>query len=69
MIENGYQNPGLHPILLALSIVLHLNQDPGEISRSHGIVTQHGLYRSDVDFPLGIVDLPEEDRWWEALGK
>jgi hypothetical protein len=69
--NNQWTNPGLHPILLTLSIVIVEKEDIGTIGRHHKLMKEHKHYRSDVVFPSDLSDLlpPKEDRWWELLGK
>jgi hypothetical protein len=59
----------LHPILAALSIVLHYDEDLGNIKRSHPGLKGHSLYDPKAEFPEDLSHvLPSADRWWEELG-
>ena len=61
----------LHPTLVALSIVLELNEDLGRITRSHPGRERHAFYNADFKFPEDISNLLPRpaDRWWEHLGR
>ena len=61
----------MHPILIALSIVMTGQEDLSHIARDHPGRLRHRFYDASVDFSADISDLlpPGEDRWWEALGK
>ena len=61
----------LHPTLVALSIVLELEEDFSRINRSHPTREIHQFYKADAEFPENIADLLPEpsNRWWEHLGK
>jgi len=62
--------PGLHPTLIALSIVLHHDEDLGSINQSHPDQQSHEFYKADANFPNNISDLlPSADHWWEGLGE
>jgi len=60
----------MHPTLVALSIVLHRDEDLGNITWSHPEWHRHKYFNAQAEFPKDISDLlPSEDRWWEGLGK
>jgi hypothetical protein len=63
--------PPLHPILVALSIVLDGKEDLGNITRSHPKQNTHSYYDESAIFPEDLSDLlpPKTDRWWEPLGE
>ena len=69
--KNGGVRIPVHPTLVALSIVVELDEDLGNINRSHPERFRHSLYNASAEFPLDISDLlpPSADRWWEGLGK
>lgn len=71
MRENGGKCPPIHPILIALSIVLVDKEDLSCISRNHPRRSHHSYYDASADFSADISDLlpPSEHRWWEILGK
>jgi len=60
----------MHPTLVALGIVLHRNEDLGNINRSHPDRDEHEWYDGSALFPEDISNLLPEatDRWWEQLG-
>jgi len=61
----------LHPTLVALSIVLELNEDLRRITRSHPGQERHAFYNVDFKFPKDISNLLPQpaDWWWEHLGR
>jgi hypothetical protein len=63
--------PPLHPVLVALTIVLKGNEDLGNIKASHLLQEKHNYYQAEAKFPDNLSDLlPEESgHWWEHLGK
>jgi hypothetical protein len=68
--DGGTRTP-LHPILVALSIVLDRDEDLGRVTRSHPDREEHEFYEAGAFFPLHNSDSlpPSADRWWEHLGK
>jgi hypothetical protein len=61
--------PILHPLLVALSIVLDSNEDLSLITASHRDLQRHKYYSPSAEFPELSPFLPEgEDHWWEDLG-
>ena len=62
--------PPLHPTLVALSMVLHRDEDLGTINRTYPDQGKHIYYKAGAVFPDDISDLlpPSADRWWEHLG-
>ncbi|KAN0121379.1 hypothetical protein V8E52_003275 [Russula decolorans] len=67
--ENGGACPPLHPILIALSIVLDRDEDLGRITRFHPGRWEHEFYDDSAEFPADLSDLlpPSADCWWEPL--
>jgi hypothetical protein len=67
---NGDVTFPLHPILVALQIVLDQNEDLGSITRSHPDLKVHSFYDETAKFPADISHMlpPIADRWWEQLG-
>jgi len=64
--------PDLHLTLIALTIVLHRDEDLSMINRSHPDLENHKFYKARAEFPDDISDLlpsGSADRWWERLGK
>jgi len=62
--------PDLHPTLIALSIVLHCDEDLCNINQYHPDRQYHEFYKAEANFPKDISDLlPSADHWWEGLGK
>jgi hypothetical protein len=63
--------PALHPTLAALSVVLAKGADFAEIGRDYPKRRKHQFYDPQATFPEDITDLlpPQEERWWERLGK
>ena len=68
--NNGNALP-MHPILVALSIVIADKEDLSRITRDHPGRLRHKFYDASANFSADISDLlpPSEDRWWEVLGK
>jgi hypothetical protein len=59
----------LHPLLVALTIVLHNGEDFSLISASHPQLAKHKYYKPSAVFPDLSPFLPsKEDCWWEDLG-
>ena len=63
--------PPLHPVLVALTIVLNNDEDLGNITASHPLRTHHKYYKADATFPQDLSHLlPEASgRWWDHFGK
>ena len=71
MRANNGNSPPMHPILVALSIVIADKEDLSRITRDHPGRLHHKFYDSSADLSADISDLlpSSEDRSWEVLGK
>jgi len=71
MKENGDAPFPLHPILVALAIVIAEDGDLGEITPTHPRREEHKFYKPGAKFPFRISHLlpPPEQCWWVPLGK
>jgi hypothetical protein len=63
------QAPVLHPLLVALAIVLKCDEDFSLVTENHPKIKIHKYYTATAVFPdLSPFIPPREDRWWEDLG-
>ena len=59
----------LHPVLVALFIVLTEDHDLGSINRAHPEIGDFKYYDRDAEFPETLSMLPGGPPcWWERLG-
>ncbi|KAH9014646.1 hypothetical protein EDB85DRAFT_1899097, partial [Lactarius pseudohatsudake] len=62
------EEPALHPILAALTIVLKRGEDLSLIAPNHPDLLMHKYYKASAVFPDLHSFLPSrEDRWWEDI--
>ena len=68
--EAGGKAPDLHPILIALFIVMFTDGDLGNITRNHPRKEESKYFNRNAVFPDQIAKYlpPRGERWWEDLG-
>ena len=66
----SHEAPNLHPLVVALVIVLTKNEDFSLITENHPELKRHKYYNPSAVFPPDLSPFlpPREDRWWEDLG-
>ena len=57
----------LHPTLIALSIVLHCDEDLHSINQYHPDWQYHEFYKSEANFPKDISDLLPDNYTWKQI--